>query len=112
MKSDNTTSSLKVVLRHPGKRKGISIDKVKYELLKSELVKFLTSNREATFSAMVRAVAESLKRSGTTFHGSLPWYLEWVKLDLEARTTLQRVARTSPQLYTLSKKRKPRKASP
>jgi hypothetical protein len=37
------------------------------------------------------------------FDGSLNWYLEWVKLDLEAQGIIKRIAKTAPQKYLLVK---------
>lgn len=49
----------------------------------------------------MNAIKKELKAKGQTFQGSLPWHLEWVKLDLEARKAIRRVPGTSPQRYII-----------
>lgn len=91
----------KVQLKHPQGKKAISMSKEKYNLLKSGFLKYLRPNGQATFSNISRAIEKDFKTNGTKFQGSLPWYLEWVKLDLEARRIIKRVAGTSPQQYEI-----------
>ena len=89
----------KVQLKHPKGKKAIRMPKAKYDLLKPMVVKYLRSNGNATFSAMTSAIAKEFKTNGTKFEGSIPWHLEWVKLDLEARKIIKRVPNTSPIEY-------------
>lgn len=93
----------KVQLKHPQGKKPISMNKEKYDLLKPLVVKCLRAKGEATFSQMSSAAKKELKAKGKAFQGSLPWHLEWVKLDLEARKIIKRVAGTSPQQYAMVK---------
>ena len=51
----------------------------------------------------VLQVISSLKDKKIIFDGSLNWYLEWVKLELEASQIITRVPKTSPQKYALTK---------
>jgi len=92
----------KVQLKHPQGKKAISIDKDKYELLKKQLTKFLTDHSGATFAAISKAISKELTVKKIKFEGSLDWYLEWVKLDLEARQIISRVPKTTPQKYLLT----------
>ena len=91
----------KIQLKHPQGKKAVSISKDKYELLKTETVKYLTKNADGTFSDISKAIAQNFKETKTKFDGSLNWYLEWVKLDLEAQQIVARVPKTSPQKYSL-----------
>jgi len=75
----------------------------KYDLLTSEMVQYLTANTDGTFSEISKSIFQSLNDRKIILNGSLNWYLEWVKLDLEARQVITRVPKTSPQKYILTK---------
>ena len=91
----------KVQLKHPQGKKPISMDKGKYNLLKPAVLKYLRTKREATFGEISSAIEKDFKSKRQEFQGSLPWHLEWVKLDLEARKVIRRVPNTSPQEYMI-----------
>ncbi len=91
----------KVQLKHPQGKKPISMSKEKYDLLKPAFLNYLSAKGEATFSEISRAIEKDFKTKRQTFKGSLPWHLEWVKLDLEARKVIRRVPSTSPQEYMM-----------
>jgi hypothetical protein len=89
----------RIQLKHPRGKKPVSIRKDKYDLLKPALLKYLRAKGRATHNELMAAVAKQLKSRGTVFEGSVPWHLEWVKLDLEARKIIKRVPDTTPQEY-------------
>jgi hypothetical protein len=91
----------KIQLKHPQGKKAVRISKDKYELLKTETLKYLTKNSDGTFSDISKAIVHDFKKRKIKFDGSLNWYLEWVKLDLEAQQIIKRVPKTSPQKYLL-----------
>ena len=91
----------KVQLKHPQGKKAVSMSKEKYDLLKQVILKYLHAQGKATFNEILSAIKKDFKRNRTKFQGSLPWHMEWVKLDLEARKVIKRVASTSPQEYVL-----------
>ena len=91
----------KVQLKHPQGKKPISMPKEKYDLLKPMVLKYLRANGKATFGAMSSAIAKEFKTNKIKFKGSVPWHLEWVKLDLEARKVIKRVPNTTPQEYMI-----------
>ena len=91
----------RVRLKHPQGKKPISMSREKYDLLKPMVLKYLRAKGKATFSAISSAITKDFKTNRTEFEGSLPWHLEWVKLDLEARMVIQRVPDTSPQEYMI-----------
>ena len=91
----------KVQLKHPQGKKPISMSKEKYTLLKPAVLKYLRTKGEATFREISSAIEKDFKTKGQTFQGSLPWHLEWVKLDLEARKVIRRVPNSSPQEYMI-----------
>jgi uncharacterized protein DUF6958 len=51
-----------------------------------------------SYSNIAQAVKDGLVNS---FQGSIEWYVEVVKLDLEARKLIERIPNTKPQLYKL-----------
>jgi hypothetical protein len=91
----------KLQLQHPQGKKAISMSKEKYDAIKQALLQFL-KGREASFAEIENAVADHFKKNKIKFEGSLPWHLEWVKLDLEAKAIIQRVPKASPVRYVLS----------
>lgn len=93
----------KIQLKHPLGKKAVSINKDKYDLLTKETIQSLTEKKDGTFSEISKSIVQSLKDKKIIFDGSLNWYLEWVKLDLEARQIISRVPKTSLQKYTLTK---------
>jgi hypothetical protein len=93
----------KVQLKHPQRKKAVSMNQEKYDLLKQAVLKHLGARRNATFTDLVKGIETEFKRERTKFQGSLAWHLEWVKLDLEARRIIKRVGATSPQEYTLAR---------
>ena len=93
----------KIQLKHPEGKKAVSISKEKYDLLRPAVLKCLRTKGEATLGEISRAITKDFKTRGKRFEGSLAWYLEWVKLDLEARKMIRRVPSTSPQLYVIAR---------
>jgi len=91
----------KVQLKHPQGKKSVSMSKGKYDLLKPAILKYLRTGGESTFSGISKAIEKDFKTKGHTFQGSLPWHLEWVKLDLEARKVIRRIPNTTPQEYMI-----------
>jgi hypothetical protein len=87
----------KILTRHPQGKRGVNISKAKYEAMRGAIFKALRG-RELTHAALVEAVEAGLAGS---FEGSIPWYFECTKLDLEARGTVRRVAGEGPPKYRL-----------
>ncbi|NLX47040.1 MAG: hypothetical protein GXY70_02540 [Euryarchaeota archaeon] len=76
----------KVLTLHPQGKKGRSIDRRKYELTRLAILQCL-ENDDMTQDELVRCVVERPKGK---FEGSKGWYMESVKLDLEARKGIER----------------------
>jgi len=91
----------KIQLKHPQGKKPVSMSKEKYDLLKAAFLKYLRTKGEATFGEISAAIEKDFKAKKQTFQGSIPWHLEWVKLDLEARKMIRRLPNTSPQAYVI-----------
>lgn len=91
----------KVQLKHPQGKKPVRMSKDKYGLLRPAILNYLRKNGKATFSEITIAIEKGFRAKGQKFQGSLPWHLEWVKLDLEARKLIRRLPDTSPQEYRI-----------
>jgi hypothetical protein len=89
----------KILTKHPLGKSGKNISKQKYETLKKAIVSAL-QNKELTHTELFDKVNRSLKGK---FSGNINWYAETVKLDLEARKTVQRTS-SKPQKYRLKSK--------
>ena len=84
--------------QHPEGKKGVSISKRKYETVRASILRCLQAGKQLAYTELAKCVGEDL--SGR-FEGSVNWYVEVVKLDLEATKVIERVPKTSPQLYRL-----------
>ena len=83
----------KIMTQHPEGKKGVNIDKGKYDTIRSTILDVMDERGEVTFTEMSEAVAQKLNGN---FDGSVGWYTVSVKLDLEARGILERIPKTSP----------------
>jgi hypothetical protein len=102
-KTKNSESKMeqKIQLRHPAGKKAISMDKEKYELLRKAVLSCLKKEGALTHKEMFKMISESFKKTKTKFVGSVQWHMEWVKLDLEARKEIKRVADSSSIKFKL-----------
>lgn len=100
MKSNKKNSKAdietKVQLLHPSGKKAVKMDKTKYNVFKCSILNFLDVHGAAAHKEMLKAVSTDLKKKKIKFGGSVEWHLEWVKLDLEARTLIRRTSDKSP----------------
>jgi predicted transglutaminase-like protease len=86
----------KILTKHPLGKSGKNINKQSYEKLKKAIVSALR-NKELTHTELLDQLNENLRGK---FSGNISWYAETVKLDLEARTIIERTA-SKPQKYRL-----------
>jgi len=91
----------KVQLIHPEGKKAISMDKNKYDALKSAFIECLEAKKAATFDELLTCVKGGLESKKTEIKGVLQWNLFWVSLDLEARQELKKDKTVSPYVYSL-----------
>ena len=89
----------KILTKHPRGKSGTNIDKQKYETLKKAILSTL-QNKELTHDELFDRLNKTLKGK---FSGSISWYAETVKLDLEARKMVERTS-SKPQKYRLKSK--------
>ena len=92
-----------VQLQHPAGKKAVRMDRSKYERLKTAIVDHLATTGGSTHPEMLQAMTAHFTRSSSKFEGSIPWHLEWVKLDLEARKIIERAATKTGTEYKLVK---------
>ncbi len=79
---------------HPEGKQGVTISRQKYDAVRGAIVAGMTGKGEVPLQDLRRAVESELEGR---FDGSISWYFETVKLDLEARGTIERVADRKPQ---------------
>jgi hypothetical protein len=89
----------KILTLHPeeGKR-GVNISRTKYEMVRQAILDAVRSQGTITYQGLVSLVEYSLRNR---FEGSIPWYVTTVKLDLEARGEIERVAGPGEQKLSL-----------
>ena len=92
----------KMLLKHPAGKKAISMDKEKYSVIEKSVLNCLKANGASTHKEILKTITEDFKRNKTLFEGSIEWHMEWVKLDLEARKVITRIADTSPIKFKLA----------
>lgn len=85
--------SEKILTLHPQGKKGVNILKRRYDVIKNFIMETLSERTEITYQELDKLAVQKLKKS---FDGKVGWYVVSVKLDLEARNLIERIANTSP----------------
>jgi len=93
----------KIQLTHPQGEKAVRIDKAKYATMKKAILSSLKKNAELTHTEMLKSINEDFKKSKVKFEGAVGWYMEWVKLDLEANKIIERFTDKSRVKFKLAK---------
>lgn len=88
-------------LLHPAGKKAVRMDHPKYATLRKAILHCLKTNGALSHKNLVQAVHKDFENKKEKFEGSLEWYLEWVKLDLEARKEIRRLKETAPVKFEL-----------
>jgi len=92
----------KIMTLNPDKNKtGVNITKAKYDIIKQAIRKAIKERKEISYSTLINLIRARLANS---FTGSIRWYVEIVKLDMEARKMIERIPDTKPQMYRLKGK--------
>lgn len=89
----------KIQLKHPQGKKLASIDAEKYTLLKKVILASLNKTRGITHTELLEKVNTYFSAKEISFSGSVEWYLEGVKLDLEASGLIERVKEGNKFLF-------------
>ena len=90
-------SERKILTLHPQGRKGVNLGKEKYEQIRSTIIECLNV-QDLTHMELIECVKNELEGK---FVGSINWYTETVKLDLEARFIIERIKEKKPQVYRI-----------
>ncbi len=83
---------------HPQGKKGVRIDRAKYDLIREAILAVLEAEGPCKFMQLAERVKARL---GDSFTGSVSWYTITVKLDLEARGVVERVRQGGADLVAL-----------
>jgi hypothetical protein len=89
----------KIRTLHPQGKRGVHISKAKYETMKKAILEVIGNGR-LTHHELTHAVERKLKGK---FEGSIPWYMESTKLDLEARGRIERVPGEKYEVYRVKR---------
>jgi len=89
----------KILTLHPQGKRGVNISKARYETMKKTILEVLRKEG-LTHHELTYAVERKLKGK---FDGSIPWYMEGTKLDLEARGVIQRIPGEKRDVYRVKR---------
>lgn len=90
--------SEKIQCLHPQGKKGVRIDRAKYDPIHEAILAVLEAEGPCRFMQLAERVEVRL---GGSFPGSVSWYTITVKLDLEARGVVERVRQGGSDLVAL-----------
>jgi hypothetical protein len=92
----------KIQLLHPAGKHAVRIAKNKYNTIEKAVFSSLEKG-ELTHTEMLEAVTGNFKKYKINFEGSVEWYMESVKLHLEALKMIERVPDKSRLKFRLVK---------
>jgi hypothetical protein len=94
----------RVLCRNPDPTKsGTRIPRWKYELIRDAIVSALSTRPKGfPFRDLPTQVQKRLTHDDARAVGSISWHTTVVKLDLEARGTIERIREARPQLLRLA----------
>jgi hypothetical protein len=98
MKTEN-----KIQLLHPEGKHAFRIDADKYEIMHKAILHGLKKG-PLMHKELNEAVHEFIIKKKIRFEGSIEWYMEGVKLDLEAKKIVKRVKENSKLKFGLTGK--------
>jgi hypothetical protein len=93
----------KIQLLHPAGKKLPRIDKSKYDILVTAIREGLNKGPLA-HTGLHESVMKYLKSNKIKFEGSVEWYMECTKLDMEAHKIIERITDKSVLKFQLKKK--------
>jgi hypothetical protein len=98
--SDNMEQRIR--LAHPAGKNAVSMSKSKYDIIKKAILKCLAKKRTLSHTEMLNAINDDFKKNKIIFEGSVEWYMESVKLDLEANKIIIRQKEKSKLKFKLT----------
>jgi len=87
----------KILTLHPLGKKGVNISRDKYDVMRRTIMQVL-KREPLTHVELTRAVERALRGK---FAGSIAWYMECLKLDLEARKVIRRLKGGGQERYEI-----------
>ncbi len=91
----------KILTKNPYKTMiGRNINKEKYDIIKKAILQSL-KNKVLTHTQLENSVKKNLNGK---FQGSIAWYNQVVKRDLEACKIIKRITNQTPNLYKLNRR--------
>jgi hypothetical protein len=91
----------KIQLLHPAGKKAFKIDAGKYKVMSHAIIHCL-KKQALTHKEMLDAINAYFKKGKIKFEGSVEWYMEGVKLDLEAKKIVKRIKEGSRLKFQLN----------
>ena len=95
--------SEKIQLKHPEGKHAVRIEREKYDIMSKAILVCLKPGA-LTHKEMLAEVHSYFKKNKIKFSGSVEWYMESVKLDLEANKKVERVTESSKLKFRLGGK--------
>lgn len=89
----------RIQLTHPEGKKLSSIDISKYLTIKDAILHCLSDGVPVTQTELSQRVKSHIEASGAGFEGSIAWYTESVKLDLESKGMVLRLKEKQKVLF-------------
>jgi len=93
----------KIQLLHPAGKKLPRIDKAKYDILSAAIREGLKKG-PLTHKGLHESVMKYLKSNKIKFEGSVEWYMEGTKLDMESHKIIERITDKLVLKFQLKKK--------
>jgi hypothetical protein len=97
--ANSTITEPKILTLNLDGKKGVNIDKAKYDQVRNAILEMIKSHETMIMADLSEAVKQKLEGN---FDGKIDWYFMAVKLDLEVRGEIERVAKVSPQTLKIS----------
>jgi len=89
----------RIQLKHPAGKHAVTMAKEKYEVMSKAIITSLEKHGEVTHTEMKEAVVDYFKKKKIKFEGAIEWFMESVKLDLEANKIIERISGKPAQKY-------------
>jgi hypothetical protein len=93
----------KIQLLHPAGKKNVRMDKKKYDVIKKAILRSLKIG-PLKHKELLEAILMDIRKNNTKFDGAVEWYMEGVKLDLEATKQIERLYEKPPHKWSVLKK--------
>jgi hypothetical protein len=93
----------KIQLLHPAGKKNVRMDRKKYDVMRMAILRSLRTG-PLRHKELLEAILNDFKKCNTKFDGAVEWYMEGVKLDLEATKQIKRLNEKPPHKWSILKK--------